>query len=54
MSARTGTLEIKLEAPHPPDNVGNPNRRVIALKPLIKILPVARLRRNPDRAVPQA
>jgi len=53
MSARTGTLEIKPEAPHPPGNVGNPNIRVIALKPLIKILPVTRLRRNPDGAVSQ-
>jgi hypothetical protein len=52
MSARTGTLEIKPEAPHPPGNVGNPNSRVIALKPLIKTLPVTRLRRNPDGAVP--
>jgi hypothetical protein len=53
MSARTGTLEIKPEAPHPPGNVGNPNINDIALKPLIKILPVTRLRRNPNRTGPQ-
>jgi hypothetical protein len=53
MSARTGTLEIKPEAPHPPGNVGNPNISDIALKPLIKILPVTRLRRNRNGAVSQ-
>jgi hypothetical protein len=42
------------EAPHPPGNVGNPNISVIALKPLIKILPVTRLRRNPNGTVSRA
>jgi hypothetical protein len=36
-SSRTGRREIKPNAPHPPDDVGNPNISVIALKPLIKI-----------------
>jgi hypothetical protein len=52
MSSRTGRREIKPKAPHPPGDVGNPNISVIALKPLIKILPVALLRRNPNGAVP--
>jgi hypothetical protein len=52
-SSRTGRREIKPEAPHPPGNVGNPNIRFIALKPLIKILPVVPLRRNPNGAVPR-
>ena len=49
-----GKARNQTEAPHPPGNVGNPNVgnpniRVIALKPLIKILPVALVRRNPNR-----
>ena len=37
----------------PTDNVGNPNSNVIVLKPLIKILPVTLVRRNPNGAVPR-